>query len=184
MHLGVTIIAEVKTESPFGYKAEQSWEELFAIASSVGDIVSIHTDLRWCGSFERLERARSMTDKPILAKGIHASDAEIERALACGADWVLVVGRVPHVAVEKCFIEPNTLEELRALPAGLRAVWNSRDLQTGGLKDETFKQAREIFPGWLCQASNIKSIADIGPGADAVLVGTHLAAFADSLVTI
>lgn len=175
------IFAEVKTESPFGYKADKSWDELFVVANEIGDVISIHTDPRWGGSFELLEKARAMTNKPILAKGIHASDEEVERAFASGADWVLVVGRVPSVHANKCLIEPNTLLELRALPVELRAVWNSRDLATGGLKQETFAQARAAFAGWLCQASNIKTVADIVPGADAVLVGTHLETFARSL---
>ncbi len=181
MYKSVQTIAEVKTESPFGYRAERTWGELFALAEEVGDIISIHTDPRWGGSFDLLKKARAMTNKPVLAKGIHASDEEVEQALAAGADWVLVVGRVPSAHEEKCLIEPYTLEELRALPQGVRAVWNSRDLHTGGLKAETFGQAREVFGGWLCQASNIRTVADIKPGADAVLVGTHLVEFAESL---
>src|SRR4051812_45555141 len=110
---GVTIIAEVKTGSPFGYRSEKSWDELFAIASEAGDIVSIHTDSRWGGSFELVKKARSLTTKPILAKGIHATDAEIEQAIEAGADYVLVVGRVPALYIEKCLIEPLTLDELR-----------------------------------------------------------------------
>ncbi|MAJ97292.1 MAG: hypothetical protein CMI56_01585 [Parcubacteria group bacterium] len=47
----------------------------------MGDIISIHTDSRWGGSFELLEKARGLTDKPILAKGIHKDDADIEKAL-------------------------------------------------------------------------------------------------------
>ena len=181
MYKNIEVIAEVKTKSPFGFTAEKSWGELFAIAEKVGDIISIHTDMRWGGSFELLAKARALTKKPILAKGIHASDAEIIRALELGADFVLVVGRIPKINVEKCFIEPNSLEELKTIPENLRAVWNSRDLETGGLKKETFAEAREISKGWLCQASNITTVADIARGADAVLVGSHLSEFADSL---
>jgi indole-3-glycerol phosphate synthase len=178
---GVQIITEVKTHSPFGWKSDKSWEELFEVAERVGDIISIHTDPRWHGSFELLERAHAMTKKPILAKGIHASDDLIEKALEAGADWVLVVGRIPTIHSEKCLIEPLTLEELKYVPANLKAVWNSRDLATGGMKNETFKEAREVFPGWLCQASNIKTVGDIESGADAVLVGTRLGEFVDSI---
>ncbi len=181
MNRRVTIIAEVKTESPFGYRAEKTWDELFAVASEVGDMISVHTDPRWGGSFELIEKARRLTSKPILAKGIHATEEDIKRAVASGADWVLVVGRIPSAYAEKCLMEPHTLEELKNIPPDLRAVWNSRDLNTGGLKSETFAQAREIFSGWLCQASNIKTVADIERGADAVLVGTHLEEFAQSI---
>ena len=182
MYKNTEIIAEVKTESPFGYKAKKSWEELFAIANEVGDITSIHTDERWGGSFDLLQRARALTKKPILAKGIHHTDEQIEKAVDSGADWVLVVGRIPQAHQEKCLIEPRTLEELKTIPRNLRAVWNERDLASGGVKKETFQEARNIFKGWLCQASNIKSVQDIQPGANAVLVGTNLPEFTAHLL--
>ena len=171
------LILEVKTESPFGYRAGKSWDELFAIAEKYGDIISVHTDARWGGSFDLIQKAKSLTNKPILAKGIHATDKEIIQALDAGADYVLVVGRIPLVGGENCIVEPNTLVELKNIPEEYKVVWNSRDLATGGLKQETFAQARSIWKGWLCQASNIRTIADIDPGADAVLVGTHLEEF-------
>jgi indole-3-glycerol phosphate synthase len=177
----IQLIAEVKTESPFGYVSNKSWDELFALAEKVGDMLSIHTDARWRGSFELITKAKSLTHKPILAKGIHETDELVSKAVESGADFVLVVGRIPKVHLNKCLIEPNTLEELRTIPKNLKVVWNSRDLSTGGLKKETFAQARKIFPGWLCQASNIHTIADIDPKADAVLVGTSLIPFAQSL---
>jgi indole-3-glycerol phosphate synthase len=168
------IIAEVKTYSPFGWSSEKSWEELFSVANEAGDILSIHTDPRWHGSFELVKKARRLSGKPILAKGIHPSDDDIRRALDAGADYVLVVGRLPGVHLENCLIEPNTLKELGRLSSDVKVVWNSRDLSTGGLKLETFAEARSQFGGWLCQASNLTSISDIDSAADAILVGTHL----------
>jgi indole-3-glycerol phosphate synthase len=176
------IIAEVKTVSPYGFRSSKSWDELFTIAESVGDIISIHTDARWGGSFDLIKKAKSLTDKPILAKGIHAMDAEVGKAMDAGADLVLVVGRLPKTGLERCLIEPLDLKGLATLPAGTKAVWNSRDLSTGGLKSESFAQARALWKGWLCQASNIRTVGDIAQGADAVLVGSHLPEFADSLV--
>lgn len=175
------IIAEVKTKSPFGFESNRTWTELFNIANEISDMVSIHTDARWGGSFDLLERARNLTSKPILAKGFHSNDSDIARALDCGANYVLVVGRIPHGYVERCFIEPFTLKELYELPLEAKVVWNSRDLSTGKPKYETFEQARELWKGWLCQASYIKTIKDIKPGANTVLVGTHLEMFAASL---
>lgn len=175
------IIAEVKTHSPFGWKSSKSWDELFYLANQIGDIVSIHTDPRWHGSFELVAKARTLTDKPILAKGIHASDADIRSALQAGATYVLVVGRLPGTHMQHCLIEPLNLSQLSHLPGSVRAVWNSRDLDSGKPKTETFAQARKLFPGWLCQASNIVTARDIQPGADAVLVGTHLPQFAQSI---
>jgi indole-3-glycerol phosphate synthase len=122
-----------------------------------------------------------MTGKPILAKGIHATDEEIEKAVTLDADKVLVVGRIPAVHLGQCFIEPYTLSELRSLPPSTSAVWNSRDLNTGALKPDDFAAARAIHPGYLIQASNIKTIADVDPTADAILVGQHLEQFIASL---
>jgi indole-3-glycerol phosphate synthase len=180
----VRIIAEVKITSPFGYTSKKSWDELFQIAEKSGDIISVHTDPRWGGSLELIKKARAMTNKPILAKGIHADDASLKAAFEAGADYTLVVGRIPDLEADLlkgCLIEPNSLEELKKIPHDMKVVWNSRDLDTGGLKLETFEEARRIFPGWLCQASNIKSIDDVKEGADAVLVGTDLESFLASL---
>lgn len=177
MHGKTTIIAEVKTQSPFGWESDKSWDELFGIANDIGDILSIHTDARWGGSFKLIKKAKAMTSKPILAKGIHAMDEEIQKAIDAGADYVLVVGRIPNIHQDKLLIEPLTLEELATIPTDVKAVWNSRDLSDGSRKKETFAEARATFPGWLCQASNIWTIDDIESGADAVLVGTHLEEF-------
>ena len=190
MSRSVTIIAEIKTKSPFGYASEKKWEDIFVLAEKVGDIISIHTDPRWGGSFDLIRTARALTKKPILAKGIHAEDGYIKMALEAGADFVLVVGRIPPAGVidlSRCLLEPASFEQMKiwaADPALIAAkiVWNSRDLATGGPKEESFKDARAIFPGWLCQASNIRTIADIDPTADAVLVGTHLADFSVSVI--
>ncbi len=184
MNKSFQIIAEVKTESPFGFKSEKSWDELFEIANQIGDIISVHTDSRWGGSFDLLKKARDLTKKPILAKGIHQKDSDIEKALAAGADFVLVVGRIPKIHLDKVFIEPNSLSELRKIPSGLKVVWNTRDLKTGGLKTETFEEARNIYKEWLCQASHIRTINDVKNGADAVLVGEHVEEFALSLKEI
>jgi indole-3-glycerol phosphate synthase len=176
-------IAEVKTKSPFGFVSNKTWEELFSIAEKFGDMISIHTNPSWGGSFELIEKARSLTKKAVLAKGIHETDEEIERAIECGADYILVVGRIPKIHLDKCLIEPLTLEELKTIPKDLKVVWNSRDIKDGGLKTETFEEARKIFKGWLCQASNIKNPSDIKSGADAILVGENLVSFFNNLDT-
>ncbi len=177
-----TIIAEVKTQSPFGFKSDHTWDELFVVANEVGDMISIHTDPRWGGSMELIKKAKALTSKPILAKGIHATDKEVAEAIEAGADFVLVVGRIPNVYQKKCLIEPMNLKELSKISKDLKVVWNSRDLATGGMKKETFIDARKLFSGWLCQASNIVTKKDIESTADAVLVGTHLFEFADSIL--
>jgi len=86
MYKNIQIIAEEKMESPFGFKSQKTWYELFSIANEIGDIISIHTDSRWGGSFDLIKKAKSFTNKPILAKGIHATDSDIEKAIEYGAD--------------------------------------------------------------------------------------------------
>lgn len=180
------MIAEVKTKSPFGWEAAESWEERFEIANQYGDWVSIHTDERWGGSFDLLEEASNQTGKPILAKGIHGNDDLVKEAFERGADYVLVVGRVPEASsidLDKCLVEPTKLKQLQKFAAqgAERFVWNARDLKSGDKKAVKFKRARKEWGGWLCQASNVKTIADINRRADAVLVGTHLPGFVETI---
>jgi len=177
----VKIIAEVKTESPFGFKSVKIWEELFCIADEIGDIISVHTNRKWGGSLDLVERAKKLTSKPILAKGIHPTDRDVIKAHESGADYILVVGRIPEVYNEKCIIEPLRLEELYKIPDNSKVLWNTRNLHNGKPKYETFEQAREIWKGWLCQASYIRTIKDMKLGADAVLVGSYLNEFYASL---
>lgn len=178
---GIELIAEVKTKSPYGFRSTKSWDELFEIANQHGDVVSVHTDPHWGGSFDLIKKARKLTNKPILAKGIHASDTDIQRALQRGADYVLVVGRIPDKFIDKCWLEPNSLAELGKYPKQAKVVWNQRDLSNGKPKRETFAQARTQWPGWLCQASTICILADMDNNANAVLVGEHLEEFVNSL---
>ncbi len=173
-----TFIAEVKTKSPYGFVSPHSWDYLFSEANVIGDWISIHTDTRWAGSMDLIKKARSLTDKPILAKGFHETDEQIEEAILAGADYVLVVGRIPAVHQDKCLIEPYSFVEPDGLQHGLyKVVWNDRDLKTGEKKDINFNLARQYYKGWLCQASNIVSREDIHPEADAILVGTNLLNF-------
>lgn len=170
-------IAEVKTHSPFGWHAEKTWEELFDVANEHGDWLSIHTDENWQGSFELISRARDMTDKPILAKGIHKSDEEISRAIELGADYALVVGRIPGVYVEQCLIEVIDADQIFDLPDTAKVVWNQRNLSNGQRKHESFEKVRHIWSNWLAQASFIRTIEDVSPSATAFIVGTHLVDF-------
>lgn len=170
-------IAEVKLKSPFGWKASQSWDELFEIANEHGDWLSIHTESRWSGSLSLLKEAREKTRKPILAKGIHETDESVNRAFDFGADYVLVVGRVPMVHQEKCLIEPSSFEQIQDISPEAKLVWNQRDLKTGEEKPEPIHFVRSQWNGWLCQASLIKGRHQVVKDIDAFIVGSHLAQF-------
>lgn len=183
------VIAEIKTESPFGFKSEKTWDELFEIACKIGDVIAIHTDARWGGSFDLIRKAKQrLKDRfldhaiPILAKGIHSNDNEVHEAYRAGARYVLTVGRLSKLGTPSTnFIEPYDLNQLNVISREYTVIWNTRDLKDGGLKKETFQEARQIFSGRLCQASNIKTVEDIMKGADIVLVGTYLESFCKSV---
>ena len=64
------IIAEVKDKSPFGWRNPYSRQHQWDICQRVGDMISIHTDPRWGGSWEWLSEACLTSEKPILAKGL------------------------------------------------------------------------------------------------------------------
>lgn len=189
----ITLIGEVKTQSPSGFISQHSWQELFEMANKhpAVDIISIHTDLRWGGSFELLEEARRRTEKPILAKGYHSTDEEVRRAFNYEADYALVVGRIPDFwAGDFCWYEPLNLSQLRdihSMPGHYRIrtlVWNARDLSDPTIeryKTEKIEDAREIWPKTLIQASSIRSREDISPYADGILVGSNLPQFLKSL---
>ena len=184
----IVFIAEVKTKSPFGFVSRYRWDYLLDIAIEFGDIISIPTGPGWGGSLNHIVGARKRTDKPILAKNIHETDMDLDMAFDAGATYDLVVGRIPDDKyLDRCMIEPVSLEQLLCIPKDVMVVWNSRDivqsLKLGYevMRKETFQQARASFDGWLCQASYIKSVEDIKKGADAVLVGSYLPEFAKSI---
>jgi indole-3-glycerol phosphate synthase len=174
-------IAEIKPKSPFGFKSPYSREYLFEIAAQDGDWIAAHTHLDFDGSFDWLTYVRKNTNKTLVAKGYHYTNNEVKHAFDCGADFVLIVGRYPNklgskVPLHRCLLKPNTLEQLAEFEAAAvpYAVWNSRDLATGTNKAIGFDTARSQFSRWLCQASNIKTPADVNPKADAILVGSYL----------
>jgi hypothetical protein len=190
-------IAEVKTRSPFGFKSKHDWQYLLDLAIANGDMVAVHTNERWGGSFSQVAAAANqichlpIEKRPLLlAKGIHETDAELHRALAAGANLVLVVGRKPPRELEPvCVFEPTgNCRDLDDLPRGLKVMWNERDLKTGkrfaeGINPSfrDFPLARSSYDGWLCQASFIESPEDVHPAADAFIVGSHLPEFVAQL---
>jgi indole-3-glycerol phosphate synthase len=184
---GPLFIAEVKTRSPFGYEAYRSSGYLTQLACRHGDAVAAHTDPRWGGSFEHLAAVATLAHgcgKLVLAKGVHAEDDDIRRALQCGADLVLVVGRRPPADLrEVCLIEPQgSFWDWPQM--GDRIVVNRRNLATGKQDGHDFNAIRHNWPyTWLCQASFIRTPGDVHRGAQAFIVGEHLERYCACLPT-
>jgi len=172
-------IAEIKTFSPFGFKTTDSIEVLRDAAITWGDMVSVHTDPRWHGTWKDLQEVRKLTSKPILSKGMHHTDDDIQKALDLGADKVLVVGRVPATKyIPYCLLEPLYASQLPTYPLDATIVWNSRDLATGAPKNKKlWTLFRSQVTGPLIHASKIRLPSDVMPGADGFIVGEHLLTF-------
>jgi indole-3-glycerol phosphate synthase len=187
-------IAEIKTQSPFGFKARRNFASLMRIAIQYGDWISVHDNALWGGDFETISFVRNNTKKPILAKGFHSTDDDIKRALDHGADYVLVVDRVPedYYLHDKCLFEWSSFETFHKHAQENmnrcfeKVVYNSRDLKTGEVKDvneiQSFIDYRVPTTVskqklWVCQASNIVNKQQIKEGVSAYIVGESLAEF-------
>ena len=177
-------IAEIKTQSPYGYKSSYPFVSLMNVAIEYGDWISVHTNALWGGDFDAVSFVRRNTNKPILAKGIHAGDDDIKRAIDHGADYVLVVDRQVynpmfknHLLFENnntSLIEGDRLSSPVSVYHNLKYVCNSRDLKTGKQK-EVYPLESFIKAGvWTCQASGIKKLSDVHSGVSAFIVGEHL----------
>lgn len=186
-------IAEVKIKSPFGFNKKDEWNYRFDLARNYGDWISIHTNHLWGGDISNIKLARENTDKPILAKGFHKTDKEIRQCLDAGANYVLIVDRIPERKyIDNCLLEFSEFKELQKaanIYPWAKFVWNARDLKTGKLKSSSilgkvinhftlFDIYREINKNiWLCQASGILNKQQVNPLANAFLVGENLPQF-------
>lgn len=185
------LVAEAKTRSPFDPLYRKDWMHQFALASEYGDMVSIHTDAPWNGSYDLIGIARKLTDKPILAKGVCTTEEGYDEAIAAGAHQVLWVGVIPPPRCRaNSWFEPTRIWRGNMLgpvaEAGIPVVINSRDVLCGGTETEGEEGIWEWFAQnspdtFLVQASNIKTFSDIRPEANAALVGTYLESFVDTL---
>lgn len=155
---------------------------------SYGDWISVHTNALWGGDFDSLSFVRRNTNKPILAKGLHTTDDDIQRALDHGADYVLVVDRVPNpsrVDWNKCLFEihnTNLLDgNLKVYPDFVKQqfVCNSRNLHNGLPKKQWELDNYLDRKLWTCQASGITCPLDVNPNVNAFIVGERLIDFVD-----
>lgn len=177
---GVQVVGEVKPHSPFSpsWPPKRDRVETLLWLDSWCDVISVHTDEHWGGCYAWLAQAKLITTKPILAKGFHPTQAHVDRAFGCGADFVLTVGW--WNGDPRCWHEVETESQLLEAWAP-RVVWNARDPRTGigrGHQRDIVESRRTMGhlkrDTWLCQASSIRSPSDVHPHADAVLIGEAL----------
>lgn len=180
-------IAEVKTQSPFGFKSSHSFIKLMDTAIEHGDWVSVHDNALWGGDFETISFVRKNTRKPILAKGLHYTEDDINQALDHGADYVLVVDRLPMTSktFDKCIIEHRDFEivtrEAKVFPEA-KFMCNSRDLRTGRSKEKDELPDYLKLGVWVCQASGVVFPRHVREGVSAFIVGEHLMTFCEHLL--
>lgn len=172
---GHMVVGEVKEKSPFGYKSALTRYQQLEWLDGWADVISIHTNPMWGGSFDWLKEARTLTKKPILAKGFHDTIFDVETALACGANYILTVGWCPN---KLCWHECETVDELFESQASM-VVWNARNPRTGELRKEKLNDIVNINKCKLnhspiCQASRITKASDVNPSVEAVLIGEGL----------
>jgi len=196
-------IAEIKTQSPFGFKSEHSFGDLMDVAIENGDWISVHTNALWGGDYNAISFVRRNTNKPILAKGIHATDDDVLKAIDHGADYVLVVDRQfngnthvgkqviyerhdPHFAFQNSKGWSQLDMQVHRINGNfpnenipLKYLVNARNLSTGKMKPNyTGEMINYIKAGvWVCQGSGIKSRSDVHLNVHAFVVGEHLIDF-------
>lgn len=178
-------VGEIKTKSPFNFISKYTKEELFYVCVDKIDWLSIHTHPDFGGNAHDISYFRKKTDKPILAKGYHQSNDEIQKCLDFGADYVLTVDFIPaeHL-LGKTLLEFSTLADfesaLQKYPAA-KYVYNARNLKNGKSRLEgLYNYYRKA--NFLVQASFIKSTGDVKQDADAFIVGENLVEFCNQYI--
>lgn len=186
-------IAEIKTQSMFGFKTNYSRECLIDTALRYGDWISVHTDPRFGGSFDDIYQIRRKTNKSILAKGFHSHNHDVEKALDLGADYVLVVDRpdrkLLNLYTDKILFEFSNSKLLNESSYDFaefgKVVFNGRNLDTG-IGKKSIAQYHEFRNRckWLCGASLLKEpdyVQKFYPNCDAFIVGENLVDFCKKL---
>lgn len=196
----VSLIAEVKRRSPSAGAINPGLDPIHraqAYAAGGAAVISVLTDEKFFGgSLEDLTRVAAAVDLPVLRKDFILDETQLLEARACGAAAALLIVRAleqPRLAalVRYAFgigltplVEVHTADEVaRAIDAGATVVGvNARDLDTFTIGVDAAWQLLSIIPG-ACIAvaeSGMANVDDVeraaASGADAVLIGTALAA--------
>jgi len=196
----IRIVGEVKPFSPYkgflnprleGMKLSEARLAILGKLLPLVDIVSIHIDEIWGGSFKWLAQAAEIcraARKPVLAKGFNPSLAHISQALNAGADYVLTVGWHPARSKNNrdkfCNVWHEPVEEEQfAKSHATTLVINSRNPVTGNDLDReqiiTRVASMRALDKRIVQASNIHCAACLLPGVDYALVGEPLVKLMD-----
>lgn len=190
-------IGEIKTQSPFGYKSPHSFIKLAELAIEKADWISVHTNALWGGDYNAISFVRNLTDKPILAKGFHHTDDDIQMALDHGADYVLTLNQdrifnrhKDRLLFELSLIQTRNIRSFYKERMGnnyfdkLKFVFNGRNIKNGQKRGMSkYDDYRELCP-WVCGASLIKKPEDVKmyyPNCDAFIAGENLVEYCEGL---
>ena len=199
----VAVIAELKRSSPSKGAINSGMDagrQAAAYAAGGAAALSVLTEpTRFGGRTADLAAAANATTIPLLKKDFHVDPLQIVEARALGASAVLLIARaldddalaalvaLAHDVGIEPLVEIRDERELdAALAAGARVIGvNNRDLETLAIDRGTGDRLLPLIPPH-CVAiaeSGVRDAADVAAaaraGADAVLVGSSVAAAAD-----
>lgn len=176
------LLAEYKRYSPWhGPITDRTLPDVVSEYDTDPDVfgVSIVVDSLWGGSLEDVQRARSLTDKPILAKfGLSAQRNDYGRAaILAGADWYLTHDWVRAADdPARAWLELHHPADIPPeLP--LVVVCNNRNIDTGTLNPDAALEVAAKLPrrgSLICAASGYEAAWDIPENFDFGLIGTAL----------
>ena len=197
------LIAEIKRASPSaGIIAANCDPAQIALQYEAGGAaaISVLTEARhFGGSFEDLAAVRAAVGLPILCKDFIIDEFQVWRAVASGADAVLLIAallddRMLASLIAACdrlgvsaLVEIHSEHEVgRVIEAGARLIGvNNRDLRSLGIDRNLALRTRKLIPAGhtTVAESGYESSRDIAAAAeagfDAVLVGEALMRAAD-----
>jgi indole-3-glycerol phosphate synthase len=197
------VIAEVKRRSPSVGAINEALDPVqLALAYQRGGAaaISVLTEgPHFGGAIADLEQVVSVVSRPVLRKDFILDELQLLEARASGASAALLIVRALDDATLRrldrfagelglaTLVEAHTLEELdRALAAGARIIGvNARNLDTFAIDTRSAWELLARIPASLTAVaeSGMKTAEDVAlaaqAGADAVLIGTALAASGD-----
>ncbi|MDX3774813.1 bifunctional indole-3-glycerol-phosphate synthase TrpC/phosphoribosylanthranilate isomerase TrpF [Chromatiaceae bacterium AAb-1] len=198
---GARFILECKKASPSRGLIRQDFNlgNIIAAYNNYADCISVLTDEKFFqGSYDYLQQARGMTDKPLLCKDFIVDTYQIYLGRYCGADAVLLM---LSVLDDASYLElaataadlnmtvltevSNEQETLRAVALGAKLIGiNNRDLRTLQTHLDTSFRLAKLIPDGITVVSESgiyhnQQVRALTQVADAFLVGSSLMAQPD-----